>query len=223
MKNKILIITTFLLSFVILIGSVNADEDISLSCRYDGNKDCAHLYTVGLDFCTQGITLITQSTTGDINVYYTTKAITNYSDLYNYPIQNPAFYMYDKVAGKNKLEPHEKVDAKEMLKRKGCPAYVDYNTANINYTYDEPEDGKSFSSYYKLLSKEIVKKDTSTTETKELKCHYPALNYQKELEINQSSTGKIDVTYGGEEDSVNFKNYDGESATGYDVSTGKFN
>lgn len=223
MKNKILIITTFLLSFVILIGSVNADEDISLSCLYDGNKDCAHWYTVGLDFCTQGITLITQSTTGDINVYYTTKTITNYSDLYNYPIQNPAFSMYDKVAGKNKLEPHGKVDAKEMLKEKGCPAYVDYNTANINYTYDEPEGGKSFNSYYKLLSKEIVKKDTSTTETKELKCYYPGLNYQKELEINQSSTGKIDVTYGGEEDSVNFKNYDGESATGYDVSTGKFN
>ena len=69
MKNKILIITTFLLSFVILIGSVNADEDISLSCLYDGNKDCAHWYTGGINFCTQGITLITQSTTGDINLY----------------------------------------------------------------------------------------------------------------------------------------------------------
>ena len=223
MKNKILMITTFFLSFVILIGSVNADDDISLSCLYDGNKDCAHWYTAGINFCTQGITLITQSTAGDINVYYTTKAITNYSDLYNYPIQNPIFFMYDKVAGKNKLKQHEKVDAKEMLKEKGCPTYVDYNTTNINYTYDEPKDGKNFNSYYKLLSTEIVKKDTSTTEAKELKCHYPALSYQKELEINQSSTGKIDVTYNGKEDSVNFKNYDGEGTTGYDAATGKFN
>ena len=223
MKNKILKISTFFLSFVILIGSVNADEDISLSCLYDGNKDCAHWYTAGINFCTQGITLITQSTTGDINVYYTKKAITNYSDLYNYPIQNTNFFMYDKISGKNKLKQHEVVDVKDILKEKGCPTYIDYNTANINYTYDEPEDGKNFSSYYKLLSTEIVKKDTSTTETKELKCYYPKLNFQKELEINQSSTGKIDVTYNGKEENVNFKNYDGESATGYDASTGKFN
>lgn len=221
MKKSFLIYTLFL-SFIIMIDTAYADEDISLSCLYEGNKDCAHWYTAGINFCTQGITLITQSTTGDINVYYTKKPITNYSDLYNYPMQNPVFFKYDKVAGKNELKVHGKVDTKEMLKEKGCPAYLDYNTKNINYTYDKPEDGKKFSGYYKLLSTEKIKKYTNNNETKNLNCYYPALSSQQEIEINQYSIGKIEVTYGSKKDSVNFKNNDGDNVTGYNTSTGKF-
>ncbi|MGN1342517.1 MAG: hypothetical protein ACI4VL_04765 [Bacilli bacterium] len=213
MKKKLFLLFTFLISFVMFSNSVRADEYPELSCLYDGNKSCFG--------CVQGITLITQSSTGDINVYYTRNPVTNRSDLYNNSIEDAKLYMYEKVKGKNKLYlSSPKIDHKNQFKDNGCPKYVNYDNGRVEYTYDEPEEGKNFSSYYPLISTEPIKKSSSDT-AEELTCTYPKKNGQDGLEIIQSSNGKITVTYAGEDQEVDFKN--DEEITGFSMNTGKFN
>lgn len=215
MKKHILLISTFILSFILLAGNVNAEDNIRLSCLYDGNKS-------GL-FSAQGTTLITQTESGDVNVYYTKEPFINRNDLYNYPITSPIF-INTKRTKKGHLEKTGENNIGEQLKEKGCPKYLDYNTKNIYYTYDTPKDdsekrsSNSFYSYYPLISEDIPKENTPS---KELRCEYPKLAYQKEFIITQSKDGKITTTYDGKEKKVNFSN-DEESNTGYNVKTGKF-
>lgn len=215
MKKKIFLLTTFIISFVMFTSNVSADEDIALSCLYKGHES-------GI-FKAQGTTLITQSTSGTISVYYipkSTKFNDNYSELYNYPIKNAILYQYDKVEGKDDLKVNSGINHEDQFQKKGCPTYVDYNSKNVRYTYDIPENKESFSSYYPLTSTDIISKSSSNT-TKELKCTYPALSYQKELIITQSTDGKKTITYGGETKDFTLNN--DEENTGYDKSTGKFN
>ncbi len=222
MKKKLFLLTTFLISFVMFSSSVRADEYPELSCLYNGNEDCSHWWTLGINFCVQGMTLITQSASGDINIYYTKDPITNRSDLYNYPIKNAKLYKYDKYEDKNKLYSSSQTDHKNQFKNNGCPKYVNYDNGRVEYTYDEPEEGKNFSSYYPLLSTEPIPKSTTNNSSKELTCNYPALSYQKKLEIEQSSNGEITTIYDGDEKKLNLHNDNSEEDTGYNVKTGNF-
>ena len=218
MKKHILLISTFILSFVLLVGNVNAEDNIRLSCLYDGNKNCAKWYTLGINPCTQGITLINQTESGDINVYYTTEAISDRSELYKYPITAKDFNRYKKNKNGNlKYENHGEDDLKGQLKEKGCPKYVDYKSRLISYTHDVPDKDDDFDGYYPLISSEPIKENVKV---EELKCEYPKLSYQKKFIITQSKDGKITTTYDGEDKAVNFNN--DESNTGYNKATGKF-
>lgn len=211
MYKKIVLLLTFIVSFIISINVVSADDE--LYCLYDGNKNCSHWYTLGINVCTQGMTLITYTGSGTTKTYYTKDAISNYNDIYNYPFGNTIFYYQQKngkVVSDNKYN---------MNYKKQCPKCVNIVNDTVKATYELNDDGDCWNNWYPLISddKKALEKNSSETYPV-LECPYPG----EKLTIKQDLSGEIRPFY--DDNKIKSFQFDNnETGTGYDKSTGKFN